>query len=93
MMEINYSLEVRQAIKNYEPVVALESTIITHGMPWPENLKTAQSVETIVKEYGATPATIAVINGIINVGLEDEALAELSAKKDVRKLSLSLIHI
>ena len=87
MMEINYSLEVRQAIKNYEPVVALESTIITHGMPWPENLKTAKSVETIVREYGATPATIAVINGIIHVGLEDEALTELSAKKDVRKLS------
>jgi pseudouridine-5'-phosphate glycosidase len=56
-------------------------------MPWPENLKTAQSVETIVREYGATPATIAVINGIIHVGLEDEALTELSAKKDVRKLS------
>ena len=56
-------------------------------MPWPENLKTAQSVETIVREYGATPATIAVINGIIHVGLEDEALTELSAKKNVRKLS------
>ena len=44
-MEINYSLEVKQAIKNNDPVVALESTIITHGMPWPENLKTAKSVE------------------------------------------------
>ena len=56
-MKINYSLEVRQAIKNYEPVVALESTIITHGMPWPENLKTAKIVETIVRQYGATPVS------------------------------------
>ena len=87
MIKIEYSLEVQQAIKNNDPVVALESTIITHGMPWPENLKTAKSVESIVREYGATPATIAVINGIINVGLEDETLTELSAKKNVRKLS------
>ena len=81
MIKIEYSLEVQQAIKNNDPVVALETTIITHGMPWPENLKTAKSVESIVREYGATPATIAVINGIINVGLEDETLTELSAKK------------
>ena len=65
MIKIDYSLEVEQAIKNNDPVVALESTIITHGMPWPENLKTAKSVESIVREYGATPATIAIINGVI----------------------------
>ena len=87
MIKIDYSLEVEQAIKNNDPIVALESTIITHGMPWPENLKTAKSVESIVREYGATPATIAVINGIINVGLEDKTLTELSTKRDVRKLS------
>ena len=74
MIKIDYSLEVEQAIKNNDPVVALESTIITHGMPWPENLKTAKSVEAIVREYGATPATIAIMNGIIHVGLEDETL-------------------
>ena len=74
MIKIDYSLEVEQAIKNNDPLVALESTIITHGMPWPENLKTAKSVETVVREYGATPATIAVINGVIKVGLEDETL-------------------
>lgn len=69
MIKIEYSSAVEQAIKNDEPIVALESTIITHGMPWPENLKTAKSVESVVREYGATPATIAVIKGVINIGL------------------------
>ena len=87
MIKIEYSPAVEQAIKNDEPIVALESTIITHGMPWPENLKTAKSVESVVREYGATPATIAVIKGVINVGLEDELLSELSKSRNVRKLS------
>jgi len=87
MTKIEYSSEVREAIKNDDPIVALESTIITHGMPWPENLETAKSVEMIVKEYGATPATIAIINGVIKVGLEEEVLSKLSATIDVRKLS------
>ena len=87
MIKIEYSSDVKQAIKNNEPIVALESTIITHGMPWPENLKTAKSVESIIRKYGATPATIAIINGVIKVGLEDESLSELSKNKAVRKLS------
>ncbi len=87
MIKIEYSSDVEQAIKNNEPIVALESTIITHGMPWPENLKTAKSVESLIREYGATPATIAIINGVIKVGLEDESLSELSKNKAVRKLS------
>ena len=87
MIKIEYSSDVEQAIKNNEPIVALESTIITHGMPWPENLKTAKSVESVIREYGATPATIAIINGVIKVGLEDESLSELSKNKAVRKLS------
>ena len=87
MIKIQYSSDVKQAIKNNEPIVALESTIITHGMPWPENLKTAKSVESVIREYGATPATIAIINGVIKVGLEDESLSELSKNKAVRKLS------
>ena len=87
MIKIEYSSDVKQAINNNEPIVALESTIITHGMPWPENLKTAKSVESIIREYGATPATIAIINGVIKVGLEDESLSELSKNKAVRKLS------
>ena len=87
MIKIEYSSDVEQAIKNNEPIVALESTIITHGMPWPENLKTAKSVESVIREYGATPATIAIINGVIKVGLEDESLSELSKNTAVRKLS------
>jgi pseudouridine-5'-phosphate glycosidase len=87
MIKIEYSLDVEQAIKNNEPIVALESTIITHGMPWPENFKTAKSVESVVREYGVTPATIAIVNGVIRVGLEDESLSELSKNKAVRKLS------
>ena len=87
MIKIEYSSDVEQAIKNNEPIVALESTIITHGMPWPENLKTAKSVESVIREYGATPATIAIVNGVIKVGLEDESLSELSKNKAVRKLS------
>ena len=93
MIKIEYSSDVEQAIKNNEPIVALESTIITHGMPWPENLKTAKSVEAVIREYGATPATIAIINGVIKVGLEDESLSELSKNKTVRKLSRAdLVH-
>ena len=87
MIKIDYSLEVEQAIKNNDPLVALESTIITHGMPWPENLNTAKAVEAIVRDNGATPATIAIINGVIKVGLEDETLKELSAGRNTRKLS------
>jgi pseudouridine-5'-phosphate glycosidase len=87
MIKIEYSPDVEQAIRNNEPIVALESTIITHGMPWPENLKTAKNVESVVREYGATPATIAIINGVIRVGLEDESLSKLSKNKVVRKLS------
>ena len=63
-MEINYSLEVKQAIKNNDPVVALESTIITHGMPWPENLKTAKSVETIVRAVSYTHLTLPTIYSV-----------------------------
>ena len=87
MIKIDYSLEVEQAIKNNDPLVALESTIITHGMPWPENLNTAKAVEAIVRDNGVTPATIAIINGVIKVGLEDETLKELSTGRNTRKLS------
>ncbi|RWO35504.1 MAG: pseudouridine-5'-phosphate glycosidase, partial [Mesorhizobium sp.] len=68
-------------------VVALESTIITHGMPYPANLETARSVETVVRENGAVPATIAVVAGKIKVGLDDRELEQLAAAKDVVKAS------
>lgn len=78
---------VADAIKSGKPVVALESTIITHGMPWPQNLETAIEVEQTVLDCGAVPATIAVIEGIIHVGLSREELSSLAQMQNVRKLS------
>lgn len=78
---------VAEALSTGAPVVALESTIITHGLPSPRNLETARSVEETVRENSAVPATIAVIDGEIRVGLDDATLVELAAANDVRKLS------
>jgi pseudouridine-5'-phosphate glycosidase len=79
--------EVAAALEAGAPVVALESTIITHGMPWPVNLETARGVEAAVRSEGATPATIAVRNGTIAIGLDDAGLEALARARDVRKLS------
>ncbi|MEM9050118.1 MAG: pseudouridine-5'-phosphate glycosidase [Pseudomonadota bacterium] len=79
--------EIRAAQRAGRPIVALESTIITHGMPTPENLATARAVEADVRAEGAVPATIAVLAGAIHVGLNADALAGLAATKDVKKLS------
>ena len=81
------SPEVREALGTGRPVVALESTIITHGMPWPRNLDTARAVEGDVRDEGAVPATVAVIGGTLRVGLLDEELAGLARATDVAKLS------
>jgi pseudouridine-5'-phosphate glycosidase len=79
--------EVAAARAAGSPMVALESTIITHGMPAPVNLETARAVEADVRAGGAVPATIAVMGGYIRVGLTDAALEDLGAASDVRKLS------
>lgn len=79
--------EVAAALREGRAVVALESTIITHGMPYPANLETARGVETVVRENGAVPATIAVVAGKIKVGLDDRELEQLAAAKDVVKAS------
>ncbi|MBO6724977.1 MAG: pseudouridine-5'-phosphate glycosidase [Rhizobiaceae bacterium] len=79
--------DVQKALDDGRPVVALESTIITHGMPFPENARTAAEVEAVVRDNGATPATIAVIDGVIRVGLEAGALEKLAKAKDVVKAS------
>lgn len=81
--------EVRDALANNRPVVALESTIITHGMEYPVNRDTALAVETIVRDLGAIPATIAIIEGVIKVGLTSEDIEMLSTegKKNSRKCS------
>ncbi|MCL4258778.1 MAG: pseudouridine-5'-phosphate glycosidase [Anaerolineales bacterium] len=81
------SLEVSRAILNGQPVVALESTVITHGLPRPQNLELAQSLEAIVRQAGAIPATIAVIDGELCVGLDAAQLEALASNPQVRKLS------
>jgi len=78
---------VLNALRNGKPVVALESTIIAHGMPYPKNVETALSVEKIVEQNGAVPATIAVINGRIKVGLNPDELTLLGKAGNVLKLS------
>lgn len=81
------SPDVAAALSENRPVVALESTIITHGMPYPDNLKTARAVEQTVRDAGATPATIAVLDGVLHVGLTDTQLEKLAQAKGVAKLS------
>jgi pseudouridylate synthase len=84
---LTFSPEVAAARADRAPVVALESTIITHGMPWPENLATARAVENEVRTAGAVPATIAVQEGRIHIGLAPDRLEALARAQDVRKLS------
>lgn len=86
-LPIQFSRPVSEALSNGDPFVALESTIITHGLPSPRNLETARAVEAVVREQGAVPATIAVIDGIMRVGLDDAALEGLAVASGVRKLS------
>lgn len=78
---------VQEAIDNNIPIVALESTIISHGMPYPDNLEVARRCEEIVRENGAVPATIAIINGKIIVGINDEQLNYMATSKEVIKVS------
>lgn len=86
-LPLNFSAEVAAARAAGDPVVALESTIITHGMPFPQNLETARAVEQEIRRAGAVPATIAVMGGAIRVGLDDDDLERLARAKDVAKLS------
>lgn len=86
---MNYvtSSEVREAFKNKAPIVALESTIITHGMPYPDNLYMAKRVEADIRNEGATPATIAVLKGQLHVGLSSAQLEALASSSAPLKLS------
>jgi pseudouridine-5'-phosphate glycosidase len=87
MIPITYSAEVAAARDAGQPIVALESTIITHGMPFPQNVETARLVEDDVRTAGATPATIAVLKGTLHVGLEAAELDALGQAQNVAKLS------
>ena len=79
--------DVAQALQNRQAVVALESTVIAHGMPYPQNLETAQKVEQIVRENEAIPATIAIIDGKIKVGLSNTELEYIAQNEDILKVS------
>lgn len=80
--------EVREALSSGRPVVALESTIISHGMPYPKNVQTAREVEQIVRDGGAVPATVAVLHGVPRIGLDDAQLDLLGSDDHVRKVSI-----
>lgn len=84
---LEVSKEVKDSLNNGKPVVALESTIISHGMPYPRNVETALKVEEIIKKEGAVPATIAIIKGKIKVGLSEEEIEYLGKAENVLKTS------
>ena len=100
MKSLHLSQEVATALAQKRPVVALESTIISHGLPRPSNLTVAKQVEELVRDGGAVPATIAICEGRISVGLTSSELQAIAERDDVVKAStrdcaviLSLIHI
>ena len=84
---VQFSEEVLHAKDEWRPLVALESTIITHGLPYPENLETALAAERIVRENGAVPATVAIIAGRLRAGLSEAEIATLAEASDARKAS------
>lgn len=84
---LNFPPSVRVALDKGQPVVALESTVISHGLPWPENLELAQNMEATVRAGGAEAATIALLAGQIHIGINSEQLRHLATSKDVLKIS------
>lgn len=86
---LSFAPEVEAALKAGQPVVALESTIITHGMPWPQNLEMARKVEATIRDGGAVPATIAVMGGRIHIGLTDDSLQALAQTPPDQAMKLS----
>ncbi|WP_299373202.1 pseudouridine-5'-phosphate glycosidase [uncultured Kiloniella sp.] len=84
---LNIAPEVANALAEGKAVVALESTIIAHGMPYPKNVETAREVEDLIRDQGAVPATIAVLDGVIRIGLDEAALEKLGKAENVAKLS------
>lgn len=86
-LPLRFAPDVAKALKTGAPVVALESTIITHGMPYPDNLTTARAVEQDIRDQGAVPATIALMDGMIHIGLSDADLERLAQTTDAKKIS------
>jgi pseudouridine-5'-phosphate glycosidase len=90
---LNIAPDVAAAIRDGRPVVALESTVIAHGLPRPQNLQTAQRLQEVVREAGATPATIAIIDGKLSVGLTEDQINALANNSDIKKVSTRDISI
>lgn len=86
-MNFKFNSEVKNALENNLPLVALESTVIAHGLPYPQNLETGKKLENIIRENGAIPATIAVIEGEFCVGLDETQLEKLANDNNFRKIS------
>ncbi|MBB6638492.1 pseudouridine-5'-phosphate glycosidase [Cohnella thailandensis] len=84
---LQFTPEAYEALKTGKPVVALETTIISHGMPYPQNIEMARTVESIIREQGAVPATIGIMNGHIKIGLNDEELEAFATSPSVEKVS------
>ncbi len=86
-MNLNFNEEVADALQSKKPIVALESTVIAHGLPFPHNLETAHKLEKVVRENGAVPATIAVFDGEFHVGLDENQIERLATDQNIRKIS------
>src|ERR1044072_7404530 len=90
---LNIAPEVANALRDQRPVVALESTVIAHGLPRPQNLQTANRLEAVVREGNAVPATIAILDGRLCAGLNDDQIQLLADGSDIRKISTRDISI
>lgn len=86
-MILNINPEVSEALRDNRPIVALESTVIAHGLPYPQNIETAMKCEAAVRDGGAVPATIAAFGGEFCVGLDQGQIEQLATRKDIRKIS------
>jgi pseudouridine-5'-phosphate glycosidase len=86
LLEMHFSAEVAEARRKSAPVLALESTIIAHGLPRPRNIEVARELEDIARREGVTPATIAVLDGVVHIGLDDDDLHRVAIGSDIRKL-------
>lgn len=86
-MNLNIHPEVEQALQQNEPVVGLESTVLSHGLPWPENLAAGRNFEALVREGGAIPATVGIVDGTITIGLDDLTIERFCREQGIRKCS------
>ena len=92
-MNIKYSEDVLRAKESNEPVLALESTIIAHGMPFPENLTFAKKAESLCRDNGVVPATIAVIDGVPQVGLDQKQLERIAQSENIKKIPRNMLGV